>query len=365
MTPQIDQAERQYIISANIRSGRDTYAGRLDAWHQLGNVQGRFTTLAEILPAAGADYSVFKRQLEFQGQKVDAYATFRADRKPLGKQPYVLVPGVDGAADIYLTFLGTVGKDYKVIPHQDAFRLLDQLVGEIDGAHYETMGVLDFGRVVWAQVDPKVSIRVGDDVSDILLTAVTSHDGSKSLDIYGTGIRAVCRNTVRISSLKKLTATLRVRHTSGAARRIESFKAELAELNKTAAEFQYKLQFLAGRKVTREAFTTALDRLFPPKLDDSGKPVESTRRSNILGEIAALYESNDNNAFPEQAGTAYCLLNSITNYVDHSRSSKGDNRAESALFGSGDKLKTSALTELLDISTGLPVFEPVSVPVRK
>lgn len=66
-----------------------------------------------------------------------------------------------------------------------------------------------------------------------------------------------------------------------------------------------------------------------------------------------LYEQNDGNRFKEQRGTAYNLLNAVTQFVDHERSTRGNGvavdvkRSESALFGSGEDLKTDALDAML------------------
>ena len=60
---------------------------------------------------------------------------------------------------------------------------------------------------------------------------------------------------------------------------------------------------------------TVLDRLFPGKKDENGK--SSTRNDNILADVLRCYESNDRNQFPEQRGTAYNLLNAVTEYTDH------------------------------------------------
>jgi len=96
-----------------------------------------------------------------------------------------------------------------------------------------------------------------------------------------------------------------------------------------------------------------MDKLFPKKQTEDGEE-SSTRRDNILAEILAIYDSNDGDQFPEQRGTAYNLLNAVTNYTDHVRSSKGDMRSESALFGSGDKMKTTALGLILEEAEEMP-----------
>lgn len=356
MTPNIDYYERVKLTSQRMNAGMDTYAGRQDAWHKLGVVSGTFQTWAEMLQAAGADFLVMKAQLDSHGVPVDAWGTFRIDEKPVkgAEDKSYLIRSAKTGIERFVTFLGSVGKDYEVIQHTEGFELMDRLVGEIDGAHYETMGTLDYGRMVWGQVDPAISIRVGDDESKVFLSFLTSHDGSKAFDLYETILREVCKNTVRIGSLRRLANSMRVKHTKNSGKRIADLKVEIDEIKNVAMTMQERLNFLAKKKVTKESLGKIMERLFPTKKDEEGKETSSTRRENILSEILATYEDNDGNQFPEQRGTAYNLLNAITNYTDHSRSTKGDMRAESALFGSGDKLKSLALETIVAEAEGMP-----------
>jgi phage/plasmid-like protein (TIGR03299 family) len=355
----IDAHEQRVLVPAYMKAGRDTYAGRMDAWHALGDVSGKFQTLKEITTTALADFEVVKKQLDWAGVKVPAWGTFRRDTGFVGTLGDRQIKVKDSKGEVsYLTFLAPVGEGYTVIPHQSCGELLDSFVGQVgqeigSGAWYETMGVLDFGKKVWAQINPNFQIRVGEDITDVLLTYVTSHDGSWATEIYMTVTRQVCRNTTRIGRMNKLSNSMRVKHTKNSGKRIEDFKMALDEVRGTAMDVQAKMNFLASKKVTKESMGKILDRLFPKKKTEEGEE-SSTRRENNLAGILALYESNDNNAFPEQAGTPYALLNAITNYTDHERSTKGDNRAVSALFGSGDKLKTSALELILAEAEGMP-----------
>jgi phage/plasmid-like protein (TIGR03299 family) len=366
--PMIDQAERQYVIANRINAGQDTYAGRLDAWHKLGAVTGQFQTYEEMEVLAKANYEVVKKQLEWKGKLVPAWGTFRKDFEiPKGMEDQVVKVQTAEGKIAYLSFLATVGQGYTVIQHTEGFKLLDSLVGSIQGAHYETMGTLDFGRVVWGQVDPNIQIRVGDDVSDTFLTFLTSHDGSMATEVYETATRQVCSNTVRIGRLGKLSNSLRVKHTKNAGKKMTEWKAEIEEIRNVAMTMQERLNYLANRKVTKLSLEKIMDKLFPKKKVEGQEQEESsTRRDNILAEILAIYDNNDGNQFPEQRGTAYNLLNAVTNYTDHVRATKNNGRAESAVFGSGDKMKTSALQLILDeaenmvpIRHAVPVSEEV------
>jgi hypothetical protein len=115
-----------------------------------------------------------------------------------------------------------------------------------------------------------------------------------------------------------------------------------------------KMERLASHKLTRESVNHILDRLFPPSADEKAN---QTRRNNTLIEVLGLYSDNDKNAFPSVQGTGYNLFNAITEYADHFRTARGNGskpeqvamaRAESAMFGSGEKLKTQALTVILE-----------------
>jgi hypothetical protein len=63
--------------------------------------------------------------------------------------------------------------------------------------------------------------------------------------------------------------------------------------------------------------------------------------------------SNDGGKIKGIEGSAYSLLQSVTRYIDHQRDGLRTNdstielkRAESAMFGSGDKFKTLALNTI-------------------
>jgi len=317
----------------------NTYIGRQAAWHTLGTVTGKFMTWTEILAHGGLDFSVVKTRLLHPrtGEPIEAWGTFRSDND---------------------VFLGAVGAGYTPISHATGFELVDALVASVEGAHYETAGVLGQGERVWglAALNQRIQVGSADDLNVYLLFS-TSHDGTLSYNFRIVVERVVCQNTLGIALGERTKASFSIRHTSKAQDRIDDAHRVLADMGDDIARIQDKLNFLAGRKMTREAMGTIMDRLFPKRTKDDGEtPVNATRRENILADVLKIYELNDGNAFQDQRGTAYNLLNAITNYADHERSTRGNGmgRAESALFGSGNQLKDRAFEVIVEAAAGLP-----------
>jgi len=163
-------------------------------------------------------------------------------------------------------------------------------------------------------------------------------------------------------------ALAKVKHTKSALERVKRAKRYMEVVKDNARSLEEKLNILAARRMTRESMTSILDKLFPVNKDENGKASErQTRRENILADVLKLYESNDSNANPGIRGSAYNLLNSVTEYTDWLRTGRVTEdkaaagytadraRAESSLFGSGDALKTKALEVILLDTQGNPV----------
>ncbi len=350
-----------------------TYIGRQAAWHNIGLVKGVHFDAETAYAEGGLDFEVFKSQLQDGlGRKINAWGTFRWNRvdvktyfaaKTIGDQA-----GMD-AAKANAIFLGTVGESYKVIPHVTGTKMIDALVASKTGAHYETAGVLGEGQTVWALADLALSIRVGGDETKSYLLFATGHDGGYSYLLKAVAERVVCENTLAMALSEKTTAMFRVRHTKNAMERITAAHDALAGITGDIKSVEQKLQFLAGKRVTRESLQVIFDRLFPKTVkNDEGTRVEvsSKQRDVKLAEILSLYENNDGDAFPEQRGTAYNLLNAVTEFTDHVNGGglKLAARSESALFGSGAKLKSEAFDVILEQANGMPAMTRVDFATR-
>jgi len=312
------------------------------AWHRLGQRTPNAVTWAEAIQLADLNWEVVKKQLYFRnalGTVTEAQghmATTRSD---------------DGA------FLGIVGDSYQLIQNREAFTFCDDLLAQANGAKYESAGGLGNGEQIWVMAripDADYIIDGGDEHKAYLLVA-TSHDGSMSYTAKLVDTRVVCQNTLTVA-LGERGSAFRVKHTASAKSRMDRALEQLSEVKSTAILLKNKMLMLAETKLTRESTKAILDRLFPMPADEKAN---TTRRENTVREVLSLYAHNDANAFPSVKGTAYNLLNAITEYTDHVRTARGNGsepekmavaRSESALFGSGATLKTQALDVIIELT---------------
>jgi len=329
-------------MSHGLTTSNSYYTGRLAAWHKLGKVRGEHATSDSLLAETPFQYTVFKSQLQDGlGRPVKAWGTFRWNYSDK-------LAGNKTAAE----FLGPVGEDYTCVQHAEGFKTIDAIMQSVNGAHYETAGVLGNGERVWALADLGLGFNIGDDVHKNFVLFVTGHDGSMAHTYKLVDERVVCANTLAMALSEKGFKSS-FRHTKNAQGRILDAREAMAALMGEGNTLKNRFELLASRKMTREAVTSIFDRLFPKQKTEAGEDRNTTRRENIIADILRVYEANDGNAFPEQRGTAYNLLQGVTGYVDHVRGQR-DGRAESAMFGSGDALKSKAFEVIMQAAPGLP-----------
>lgn len=324
------------------RNGKDAMfcvGDRDAAWHKLGQRTAQTVTWAEAVQLADLNWEVVKKQLHARNPlgtvvPVPMYGTFRTD---------------DGA------YLGCVGDGYSIIQNKDQFQWIDAILEAANGSHYESAGALGNGERIWALARiPQGDYQIdGGDKHQTYLMGATSHDGSLAQTLKLVDTRVVCANTLAVA-IRESGMAIRIKHTTNAKARMDAAVKVMANVMDAATGIKAKMERLASHKLTRESVQHVLDRLFPPSADEKAN---QTRRNNTLVEVLGLYDNNDKSAFPSVKGTGYNLFNAITEYADHFRTARGNGskpeqvataRAESAMFGSGEKLKTQALTVILE-----------------
>jgi phage/plasmid-like protein (TIGR03299 family) len=316
---------------------------RTDAWHELGQRCDSAVSWEQAVELSGLNWNVAKQR---------NYAREPITGKVVETDSYTIFRDSDNAQ------LGTVGEGFIVKQNRECFQFVDTLLEANGGSHYDSAGALGNGARIWCAVRvPKADISIGDDKHQTYLVFTTAHDGSMAHTAKLTTVRVVCQNTLN-SALSSEGAMFRVKHTRSADIRLDRAKSLMTGITVDAANLQTKLLQLSQRKMTKDTMIIVLNRLFPaPKELEANQ----TRRENVLTEVLNLYQSNDNNAFPEFAGSAYNLLNAVTEYTDHYRSARitenrsgmsvSHARAENAVTGTGDKLKSTALAVIDEVTS--------------
>jgi phage/plasmid-like protein (TIGR03299 family) len=326
---------------------------RQPAWHGLGTVVDHLMKAEEAFKAAQLDWQVEKRNLFGQLPdgtfiKLGAFGIFRQTDNQL---------------------LGTCGKMYKPIQNYQGFEIIDALLELADdGAYYETAGALGKGEQIWAMARiPNDFTIAGEDEHRTFLLFHTRHDGNGSALCKLVDERVVCANTLAIG-LRESGSELRIPHFGNVEAKIEAAKKLMAATGEAVMRLHEKFDVLANRIVTKAHFMAVVDKLFPESEENVEAGVVANARAERIAAVAELFASNDRNAVPAVKGTAYNLLNAVTEYTDH-YSGTDKSRARSAMFGAGELVKANALEIILEetqnaATVARPIYSrPASTPM--
>lgn len=314
-------------------------------WDSLGSctVDGALTS-EEAIVKAGMDWEVIKEQMVHprSGEVINAFGIYRSDND---------------------AFLGVVGDRYTPIQNRFQFSTMDAIIGsDTNGAHYETAGVLGKGERVFmlANMTDEYNIHGTGDIHRAYLAGVGSHDGSSSQRFFVTETRIVCQNTLQMALGKAGNAGIKVRHTANAESRINAKLGVMQSARKSFKDTMEKLEWLAEKRLDTATVVRTIADIFGV---DATKELP-TKTLNSINTIKELFETNDNDAFPEFRGSAYNLLNAVTEYTDHFKpvrmtgGREGQTiemmRTDSAVFGLGSDFKSKALDIIIENAQGAP-----------
>ncbi len=216
------------------------------------------------------------------------------------------------------------------------------------GFELETAGVLKEGRKLWAlaKTGQQTVLKGGDTVNGYLLLA-TACDGTLATTAQFTSVRVVCNNTLAIA-LADGSGAVKVPHRTQF--NPQAVKQQLGIAVSSWDSFMVRMRALSERKVrptqAHDFFRRLLD--MPSLATTEAKPQPNDR---ALRAIRALYDGKGMGAdLPAAAGTAWGLVNAVTQYADHERRARSaDHRLDSAWFGVGANLKQRAWDEALKL----------------
>lgn len=303
------------------------YVGEVP-WHSLGKSLTAQQPLEVWAKEAGLDFEIKETPVRFMTESIGSLGAIMSypEHKVLFRS--------DSNAP-----LSVVSQRYKVVQPREILEFYRELT-EISGYELETAGVLKGGKTIWALARTGQSSALkGNDVTNAYVLLATACDGTLATTAQFTSIRVVCNNTLAVA-LAGSNGAVKVRHSTTF--EPATVKAQLGISVSSWDGFMYQMKTLSERKVkTIEAFNYFL-RVFSDQANPAGSANE-----RAMNKAMALYEGQGRGAeLASSKGTAFGLLNSVTEYVDHeSRARSTDHRLNSAWFGPGSILKQKALEQ--------------------
>lgn len=260
--------------------------------------------------------------------------------------------------------LSVVSEGYRVVQPSTVLQFFEALC-QHNQFTMETAGALDDGKRIWAlaKVGEGDAVVGSDQVKPYVLLA-TSYDGTMATIAKLTSVRVVCHNTLSFAAgthgnadaeKEAGSSVVRVSHSS-------DFDPEECRLDLGIAfdgfeRFLIDARRLAKRQVN-DTFTTAfLKALLPPVVSvktnkDGTKTVTPGNIEDSRGfqQIMGLFRGEAmGHGMAGAGGTAWGLLNAITQHVDWQRGRTDNSRMSSAWFGAGNALKDKAHKMLLEV----------------
>ena len=299
-------------------------------WHGLGSKVDRKSTIDQWRVEAGLDWAAVKTPAQYNVEG------------EIFTSPNQIIYRSDTKAQ-----LGYVSPRYKPVQPAEILEFFSELVGT-NGWGLDVVGSLDGGKKIWAlaKTDYEFAVKGTVDRVGMHLLLATSFDGSLATIAKFSSLRVVCNNTLT-ASLADGMQKISVGHIG--LFNAQKVKEQLGLVNVVTSTLHEQVNALADRKMQdKEAMQFIIDVL-------EGKNVEAEslnpRAVKVINNVFELYKGAGMGAtMASSAGTAWGLLNAITEHVDHHIGRNSNNRLKNAWFGQGERIKNEAFDNLLKIA---------------
>ena len=300
-------------------------------WHGLGNQLTENQPIEVWAQQAGMDWNIREASVRFVAEhdaNISSIHTFPENK--------VLFRSDTNAP------LSVVSQRYQVVQPREILEFYRDLT-EISGFELETAGVLKGGRKIWALAKTGQSTALrGNDVTNGYVLLATACDGTLATTAQFTSIRVVCNNTLAVA-LAGGTGAVKVPHSTNFDP--EAVKKQLGISVSSWDEFMYRMKILSERKVK----SVEAERYFLRVFTDHNTKAVGQTNERAMAKALNLFDGQGKGAdLDSTKGTAFGLLNAVTEFVDHERRARSvDHRLESAWFGQGASIKQKALEQAL------------------
>jgi phage/plasmid-like protein (TIGR03299 family) len=293
-------------------------------WYNFGSFVPKTTkTSLAAMQKANLSWEVESRQIQIvDGQVIDGkVAIVRKDTN----QP-----------------LGIVTSTYKSIQNTQVFSFLDHIVQRGDATFYAA-GYIGKGEKIWLllKLNKDISLPSNDTIQKFILFS-NAHDGRGAIRAYFFPLRSKTETALNISFGKRVEQGIQMRHVGNVKTRID----EASKIFKLSEIFYEKFEDAVNNLYKSKFSTKKVDLFLSNSFENYS--FDSTRTKNTFEKIKTQYEK-EITTFPSSADSAWAWFNSIVNFIDYERLSKGkdnlervSNHLESLFWGSALLLKQKA-----------------------
>jgi phage/plasmid-like protein (TIGR03299 family) len=302
-------------------------------WHGLGNKLAQQQSIETWKEQAGMDWQIEQSEVRYiSGSNHLGVINSFPEQKVLYRS--------DTKAP-----LAVVSKRFHVVQPGEILEFYRDLTA-YNGFELETAGVLREGRKFWAlaKTGQSTSLKGRDRVDGYLLLA-TACDGTLATTAQFTSVRVVCNNTLSIA-LGNASSAIKVPHRSQFDP--DAVKRQLGITVSSWDGFVARMKALVERPVDPDTVEGLLRRVLTYAAPE-GKSVVVNEQA--LATVRSLYAGGGRGALMASSrGTAWGVLNSVTEYVDHHRRARSDDhRRDAAWFGQGAQIKQRAWDEAMNL----------------
>ena len=329
-------------------------------WHGLGNELTPNQPIEVWAKQAGMDWRIESSDVSYMAQNEKGQSIIM----PFEEQRVLY------RSDTHAP-LSVVSQRFQEVQPMEILNFYRDLT-EQSGFELETAGVLKGGKKFWALARTgQTAALKGKDVSNGYILLATACDGTLATTAQFTSIRVVCNNTLAIV-LKGQTSAGVVKVPHSTKFDAEKVKQQLGISVREWDEHMYEMKQLSQRKVTQQEAAAYFDAVFnntnlsiaeqdesiiqfyrnvavPNQTSSSRSDSKTEPNGRAMSKVMTMFNGHGRGAELGSAkDTAYGLLCSITEFVDHERRAMSqDYRLDSAWFGAGAAIKQRGLEQAL------------------
>lgn len=331
-------------MPANIDQNRAVYA-RKPAWHGLGSVLDDTFTAEEALRVLNPNNEPVRKVKV--GVKVDGEWIEADDWS-------AVVERDPDNTDTFRT-LGINSRDYGLVTIEEQFAFLDEVVGNIDGAHYEAAVRLRQGRQTVLTIDTGAAFLDPQGANDRIqkfIWGFNSFDSSWAFRVKMGNFRVECANmaaaALRGSTDKIVSGDWSTKHSTNIAGRVAAAQQTLGLWKDYNDLFFAEADAMIHTKLTDNAFDRLVKDLFthPETFEKDEMAIEQTR---VIYELGPACENI--------RGTVWGGYNAVTEYTDWYLKSRGSAKTSAQemrlrkQLGENNPLKQQAWDRFYDLVT--------------